>query len=230
MISACVFGVLLFHPGSSLSEYTIFSRNLLMGVAMGVTAIGIFTSPWGKRSGAHINPAVTLTFLRLKKVSGADALFYVLFQFAGGTFGVLLAWLALGDELAAKEVNFLPTVPGQYGVGAAFIGEAAIAFVMMWVVLFTNDHHRLRRYTPYFASILVAIYIAVESPISGMSMNPARTFASAIVGNTWTAWWIYFIAPATAMLAAAEVHLRIRRRRSSVVGSRLDHPDAAACT
>ena len=65
-------------------------RRALMGLAMGLTAIAIIYSPWGQRSGAHINPAVTLTFWRLGKVATWDAVFYVAAQFAGGLLGVLL--------------------------------------------------------------------------------------------------------------------------------------------
>lgn len=228
MVSACVFGVLLFHPDSYFAEHNILSRNLLMGMAMGATAIGIVKSPWGKRSGAHINPVVTLTFFRLGKIGRADAIFYVAAQFVGGISGVVIAWLFLGNRLAVSEVNFVSTVPGIYGVAAAFAGEIVIAFLMMTMILVTTNHHRLYKYTPFIAGLLVAIYIAVESPISGMSMNPARTFGSAVVGNTWTAWWIYFTAPPIAMLAAAEMYVRTRGLKS-VLCAKLDHSGIARC-
>ncbi len=228
MVSASVFGVLLFHPDSYFAEYSTSVRNIPMGMAMGLTAIAIFKSPWGRRSGAHINPVVTFTFLRLGKITGIDALFYAIFQFIGGTVGVLLAWVLLGDLLAVKEVNFVPTHPGPYGVTAAFAGEFVIAFLMMSMVLFTSNHRTLFRSTPYLAGLLVAVYIAVESPISGMSMNPARTLGSAIVGNTWTAWWIYFTAPPIAMLAAAEIYVRTRGIRN-VLCAKLDHSGVSRC-
>ncbi len=228
MVSACLFGVIIFHPDSYLAEYSTSLRNIPMGIAMGLTAIGIFKSPWGKRSGAHINPVVTLTFLRLGKIARIDALFYVIFQFIGASLGVLVAWLLLGDLLAVKEVNFVPTVPGHFGVAAAFAGETVIAFLMMSMVLYTSNHAKLHKFTPYFAGLFVAIYIAVESPVSGMSMNPARTLGSAVVGNTWTAWWIYFTAPAIAMLAAAEVYVRTRGLRS-VLCAKFDHTGTVRC-
>ncbi len=194
MVSACVFGVALFHPGSLLASIDIGVRTVFMGFAMGLTAIAIICSPWGKRSGAHFNPAVTLTFFRLGKINRADAGFYVLFQTIGGIAGVLLASFFLGELLADSSVNFVITVPGGYGVGVAFAAEVIISFLMMTMILFTSNSLRLSRYTPYFAGTLVALFIAVESPISGMSMNPARTLASAIVAGNWTATWIYFLA------------------------------------
>src|SRR5262249_46027512 len=94
MVSACVFVVLFEHPSSAVHqsfENASMFRRALIGVAMGLTAIGIIHSPWGQRSGAHMNPAVTLTFLSLGKIAPWDALFYVMFQFLGGVAGVLVA-------------------------------------------------------------------------------------------------------------------------------------------
>ncbi|MGQ0543622.1 MAG: MIP/aquaporin family protein [Blastocatellia bacterium] len=228
MVSACMFGVLLFHPDSFFSEYSISFRNILMGIAMGATAIAIFCSPWGKRSGAHINPAVTFTFYRLGKIDGSDAIFYVAAQFLGGVLGVVFAWLILGERLAVSHVNFVATVPGGFGVAAAFAGEMVIAFFMMTMVLVTSNHGKFYKFTPFIAGLMVAFYIAVEAPISGMSMNPARTFGSAFVGDVWTAWWIYFAAPPIAMLAAAEVYVR-KRGIKAVLCAKFHHNNTARC-
>ena len=156
------------------------------------------------------------------------AVLYVAAQFVGGILGVLAAWLFLGDLLAAKGVNFVPTVPGAYGIVAAFIGEVVIAFLMMSMVLVTSNHLTLHRFTPFLAGLFISAYIAIEAPISGMSMNPARTLGSAVVGNTWTAWWIYFTAPPFAMLAAAEVYLRIKGLRA-VLCAKFDHSGSTRC-
>ncbi len=210
MVSACFFAVLLFYPNSPLAELNFLLRNILMGAAMGATAIGIFCSPWGMRSGAHINPSVTLSFWRLGKIKGFDALFYILAQFAGGILGVLIPWLILGKFLEDSAVNFVVTVPGKDGAGVAFFAEIIISFFMMTMVLVTSNSLKLSRFTPFFAGFLVAIYISLEAPISGMSMNPARSFGSAVMANVWTDWWIYFIAPPLAMLLAAEIYVRVK--------------------
>jgi aquaporin Z len=228
MVSACFFGVVLFNPLSPAANLDPGLRNVLMGVAMGTTAIAIITSRWGRRSGAHFNPAVTLTFLRLGKIEKADAAYYVLFQFAGGIAGVYLSWLFLGDLLADSAVNFVVTVPGGYGVGAAFAAEVVISFLIMTTVLFTSNSARLARLTPVIAGCLVALYISVESPVSGMSMNPARTFASAVVAGKWTSWWVYFTAPPIAMLAASELFVRTRGLKN-VLCAKLDHFGASTC-
>lgn len=228
MVSACVFSVLLFHPDSSAYKWNLQLRFALIGLAMGLTAIAIFKSPFGKLSGAHINPAVTLTFWRLGKIKTWDAVFYVLFQFIGATFGVFLSWLILWDFLANKNVNFAVTIPNSSGWIVSFIAEFIISFGMMTMVLITSNHVKLSRFTPYFAGGLVAIYISLEAPVSGMSMNPARTFGSALIANVWNDWWIYFAAPPLAMLAAAEIFVRLKGTHS-VLCAKFDHYSQMRC-
>src|SRR5215203_1006488 len=113
MISACVFTVLLIHPSSIIAQSidNDMLRRALMGIAMGGTAIAIIFSPFGKRSGAHINPAVTLTYLRLGKIQPCDAAFYTLFQFTGAIAGVFVAWSLMGHLLAHQSVVYAATVP-----------------------------------------------------------------------------------------------------------------------
>lgn len=228
MVSACFFGATLFHPGSPVIEIDATVRSVLMGIAMGATAIAIICSPLGKRSGAHINPSVTLTFLRLGKIKFWDAVFYIAAQFAGGAAGVWVSWLVLGKLLEDGAVNFVVTVPGVYGASAAFIAEIVISFFMMTMILITSNSAKWSRFTPVFAGILVALYISVEAPISGMSMNPARTFGSAVAANNFTAWWIYFLAPPLAMLLAAEVFVRVKGAKS-VLCAKLHHHNRMRC-
>ena len=229
MISACTFGVILEHPASPVRQAIAFPlvRRVLMGLAMGLTAIGIIYSPWGKQSGAHLNPSVTLTFFRLGKIDGWDTVFYIAAQFIGGVLGVLVISTVIGVWLSNPSVRFVATVPGSK-VPVAFIAEAVISFILMLTVLFASNTRNIARYTGVFAGMLVATYIAFEAPISGMSMNPARTFASAIVAETWMSWWIYFLAPPIAMLGAAEFFVRTRGLQS-VLCAKLHHDNDKRC-
>src|SRR5512134_2818537 len=92
MISAAVFATLFDYPGSPLHRAIADPdlRRVLTGIAMGLTAIALIYSPWGRRSGAHMNPAVTLSFLRLGRIRAGVAAAYVTAQFAGGALGVAL--------------------------------------------------------------------------------------------------------------------------------------------
>jgi aquaporin Z len=125
MVSAGLFATLLEAKGSPLRRWLTsdFLRRALMGLAMGVTALGIFLSPWGQRSGAHINPAVTLTFWLLGKVGGWDAAFYASFQLLGGLAGVLLVRAIAGNAFTEAPVDWVVTVPGTRGPAAAFTAE-----------------------------------------------------------------------------------------------------------
>jgi aquaporin Z len=212
MVSACLFTVLLYHPASPVVRWLPNStlRRLLMGMSMGLTAIGIIKSSWGKRSGAHFNPAITLTFLRLGKISGEDAIFYAVFQFFGAVAGVGLSAALLGRSLAGPAVNYAVTVPGPSGSGAAFAAELFMSALLMAVVLITSDQPRLAPYTAYCMGLLITIYVLVFAPVSGFSMNPARTTGSAVFAEVWTAIWIYFTAPILGMLLPAELYLRFK--------------------
>ncbi|HJP92185.1 MAG TPA: aquaporin [Pyrinomonadaceae bacterium] len=230
MFSACAFTVLLYHPSSPIAQ-TIHDgvlRRLMMGVAMGSTAIAIIFSPFGKRSGAHFNPSVTWTFFRLGKVEAWDAAFYTLFQFAGGIAGVMLASLTLRMSVAHQSVNYAATLPGPKGPIVAFFAEVLISFILMSVVLTVSNTKRLGRWTGLFAGALVATYITIESPISGMSMNPARTFSSAVGAHIWMSLWIYFTAPPLGMLMAAEVYRRLNASRT-IVCAKLHHHNNKRC-
>lgn len=230
MISACSFGVLLFHPDSPvvrLVQRPVLLR-MLMGLAMGTTAVTLIYSRFGKRSGAHMNPATTLTFLRLGKIEPMDALFYGVAQFTGAIAGVGTASIVLGHWLSYSTVNYVVTLPGPYGPAWAFIAEAGISFLLMSLILRVSNSPQWNRYTGLLAGLLVMIYISIEAPISGMSMNPARSFGSAFTAGNWTALWIYFIAPPLGMWLASELFVR-SHGAARVLCAKLHHDNQERC-
>ena len=215
MISACFATVYLFDPSYPALHFipSAVVRRLLMGAAMGATAVLIIHSPMGKRSGAHFNPAITLSYLRLRKIAGWDAIFYVVFQFIGGVFGVAISALVLGSSLAAPTADYAVTVPGRYGTAAAFFAELFMSALLMGVVLWFSNRPSLANYTGYLVGILITLYVLFFAPVSGFSINPARTTGSAVFANVWTAAWLYFIAPLLGMMGASEFYLRHLRTR-----------------
>jgi aquaporin Z len=215
MISASLFTILLYHPASPVARsiHSEFLRRLLTGLAMGLTLVAIVYSPWGKHSGAHMNPAFTLTFFRLGKVAPWDAFFYVVAQFGGAVLGILVVVAMAARSIADPSVNYVATLPGPAGIHVAFVAEAAISFLLVSVVLiFTNRSARVARWTGVIAAFCVTAFITFESPLSGMSMNPARTFGSAVIPHLWTSLWIYFTAPLLGMLLAAELFTLTKAR------------------
>jgi aquaporin Z len=212
MFLTCVFATLLRDPASPIRQLisSPILRRAIMGVAIGTTVVTIVTTPWGKQSGGHFNPAMTAAFYRLGKVAFWDAVFYAIAQFTGATAGVALATFVLRGGPEDNALRSAVTIPGVYGNAGAIIAEVTISFILMITVLVISNHGTLARYTPYFVGVLYAVFITFETPFSGMSMNPARSFGSAFHAAYWRAIWIYFVAPTVGMLAAAEIFLRVR--------------------
>jgi len=134
----------------------------------------------------------------------------------------------LRGALRDPSVNYVATLPGAPGAGVAWAAEAAITFVLMLVILGVSNHPRLNRFTGLAVGTLVAAYITFEAPLSGMSMNPARTLASALPPALWSDLWIYFTAPPLGMLAAAQVYLVAGGARR-VHCAKLHHANAQRC-
>jgi aquaporin Z len=214
MLSAALVTTLMEAPAALLHSL-IGNERLRLGVigtAMGATAVALIYCPWGKRSGAHMNPAVTLAFLSLGRISPVNAVFYITAQFIGGLAGVLLALALLGKPFSDPPVLFVATLPGSAGFGAAFAAELAISFGLMLAILLVSNIRRCARYTGLIAGLLIACYVTFEAPLSGMSMNPARTLASAWPAGVWTGLWIYFTAPPAGMWLAARVFDQVTPR------------------
>ena len=126
MFVTCVFATLLQHPASPVRHLVEnpLLRRVLMGTAMGITIAGIVRSPWGKQSGGHFNPAITVTFYRLGKVEVLGPL--VLrdcHEFVGAALGVCIARYGLLGALGDHAVRYAVTAPGIYGKGVAFAAE-----------------------------------------------------------------------------------------------------------
>jgi aquaporin Z len=208
MVSACGFGVLLGYPASPVVRRipSGILRRGMMGLAMGLTAIALIYSSWGKQSGAHMNPAVTLSFWWLGKVRTADAVMYMTAQVAGGVAGVALSRCVLGRWLKHPRINHVATLPGRRGGRGLLIAwsvELVISFMLLSVVLRLADSPRLMPIAGLAAGGMVAVFILVAVPWSGMSMNPARSLGSAVFARAWRPLWVYFTAPPVGMMLAA---------------------------
>ena len=174
-------------------------RRIITGFLFGSTGMLITFSPVGKWSGAHINPAVTLSFWLKRKIKTYIALGYVISQLLGGIAGaaVLLVWEKLG-----KEISYGATFPGKEGVFAAVIGESITTFFLITGLFFFLGHKKLRPYTPTLFPFLYAIMVYFEAPISGTSTNPARSLGPSLISGMWSGWWVYWIGPFIGTLIA----------------------------
>ncbi len=230
LVAAVGFATLIHHPDFPVRAAlpSEWMRRVVMGGAMGLIAMALIYSPPGRRSGAHINPATTLAFLRLGRVHPVDATAYMAAQVAGAMAGVLVARAVFAPWIASPAVRYVATVPGALGLWGAFAGELVIAFVLMTTVLVVSNHARHARFTGVWAGLLVWAFIVVEAPLSGMSLNPARSIAPALLSGDTGVLWIYLTAPPLGMLAAAETFVRWRGA-AAVRCAKLHHPIAAPC-
>ncbi len=209
MVSACTFVILIEHPQFRFAELmpSSFWRRLLIGIAMGLTAILLIYSKWGKKSGAHMNPAVTLANVQLSRMKLEDAIWYIIAQTAGAALFMFLLKLLLFRFVSHPSVNYVVTIPGNQGYLTAFIAELLMAaFLFIMVLIVSNS--KAAKYTGYAAGILVCLFIWLEAPLSGMSINPSRSFGSAIIADEWNSFWIYLTAPVLGMQLAAFFYRR----------------------
>jgi aquaporin Z len=206
---------LLFAPESPVDSLTSSDvlKRLGVGLAAGSYLIALVYSPPGMESGAHINPSITLGFLRLGKIGGLDAGFYVGAQFFGAVLGVALYAALLGSWASTPDVDYISTVPGRWGWAPAFAAELAITFAMFYLVLESTSSERFRPYTGVLCGVWLMLLIVFESPISGTSLNPARSTGSAVFAVQGLSLLLYFVAPPIGAQLAALLYRRARRGR-----------------
>jgi aquaporin Z len=193
-------------------------RLLITGLLFAGSSSLVAISPLGKLSGGHLNPAVTLAFWAHGKMHPFDLGGYILGQFLGaitGTLLVVLVWRGL-----AASVGDGMTVPGAvYPLWAVFLVEVSLTFLLVLSIFFFVSSHRLMRWTPLMVWILIAMMVWLAAPISGTSLNPARSFGPALVSWSWHEQWLYWVAPPLgALLAVGAFRLLITSRRDVLTG------------
>ena len=169
-------------------------RLLLTGTIFAGSGSLVAISPLGKLSGGHINPSVSLAFWLQGKMHRHDFIAYVIAQFIGAIAGEALLITVWGRY--AQSINNGITLPGQgYALWYVFLAEVLITFLLVLLIFIFVSSKTLMRWTPLMTWIVVAIMVWRESPISGTSLNPARSFAPALLSGVWQDQWLYAIAP-----------------------------------
>ena len=200
-LSAVVFNFAPGMPGARLIPDASL-RLWVTGLIFAGSGSLFTISPWGRLSGAHINPSVTLAFWAQGKVRGHDLLGYLAAQFLGGTLGALTLAAVWGPHAAA--VGNGTTAPGAgYTAGQAFGAELLMTFSYVLGIFYFVSHARLVRWTPLMNWVVVSGLVWLGAVISGTSLNPARSFGPALVSANGHALWIYLLAPPLGALLAA---------------------------
>ncbi|WP_375504026.1 MIP/aquaporin family protein [uncultured Nostoc sp.] len=194
-------------------------RRLITGLIFAGSGAIVAVSPIGKLSGSHINPSVSLAFWIHGKMHLRDFVGFVIGQFLGAIAAVLLLVTLWGDY--ARSVSNGMTLPGlNYPLWVVFFSEVTITFLLVLTIFIFVSHHRLMRWTPLVVWLLIAGMVWQEAPISGTSLNPARSFAPALVSGNWHHQWIYGIAPPMGAAMPAAVNNAVGAFRLIALGER----------
>jgi aquaporin Z len=175
------------------------ARFLAVGVLVAPFVALLATSPLGRASGAHLNPAVTLAFWIGGRLSTRDLTGYIAAQLVGGLAGAA-AGRALLPRAAWESIGGTVTHPGV-PAAAAFVLEAAMTALLLVVILTFSSNKRLARLTPLAIVPVLTAIIWLGSPWTGASINPARSEGPALAFGDFSDLWLYLLAPSVAGLA-----------------------------
>jgi aquaporin Z len=201
-------------------------RHALCGITIGALLMGLIYSPWGRRSGTHLNPAITLAYLRLGKIGRWDALFYVLAQC--GAALVAVALLRAGAWLPAAPPAALAGFVGASGIGTVFVTQFVLSACAMLLILFTSNHQRWFRVTGVLYGLLMMLIVASAGPLSGFGINFARLLAVDLQGDVEAWRWLNLVPPLLGMQLAVEAW-RVLTRRSQPLCAKLAHNTHGRC-
>lgn len=181
----------------------------------GLAVLAIILSPGGRRSGAHVNPAVTVALWRMRAFPARAVAPYVAAQLAGSVLGVGLARVVWGDAAAAAPVRDGAVAPaaGWHGWDV-WLTEAGCLVVVTLIIGFVLAHpaDRFRRVLPYVLAATTFAMAAGLGTLSGASVNPARQLGPAVWSGDGAFLAAYLLAPLAGALLGAAVHLRLVRR------------------
>ena len=206
------FGLVFVATGVIMADHLSGGQVTHVGVGLSTgLAVMVMVFALGHISGAHINPAVTLGFAFTGHLPWKFVPPFLAAQVAGAILasGVLLA--LLGDVAGMGAT--LPSIDDLQALGF----EIALTFFLMFVIMaVATDTRAPRLLAPLAIGGTVGLEIIIAGPLSGSSMNPARSLAPALVGWTWTSQWIYIVGPVVGATAASLLYSWLRGNENYV--------------
>jgi aquaporin Z len=198
-------------------------RLLLTGMLFAGGATLVVYSPVGRISGAHLNPAVSLAFLLIRKLGFKDAVVFMAMQVLGSVAAAFLFRELWGNH--ARQVRMGMTVPGAgWSIPGVCLVEVLITFLLVSVIFLFLHRRELTRYAGLAAGALVASLVFFTANISGTSLNPARSLGPALAAGDFSFLWIYLVAPMVGSLLAVGAQ-QMRSARFTPLCAKLHHRD-----
>jgi len=200
------FFLVLIGPGTAMVDAYVHGMVGHVGVALAFAFVVVaMVYALGHLSGAHINPAVTLAFWSVRRFPGTEVIPYMAAQCGGAVAASLVLRGALGTVGSSGAT--LPALP----LPAAFGVEWLLSFALMFVIMAVATDERVADgFAPLAVGLTVGFCALMGGPLSGASMNPARSFGPAAVAGLWHAHWLYWVAPITGMMVAARTYETLR--------------------
>lgn len=168
----------------------------------------------GVASGGHFNPAVTLSFIALRRMDPIDGAVYILAQLSGGVLGALLTKAFLLDEGRALDWGAVDVSPLLGGNFDGMLIEGIGAFVLVLALLATALNPEVRKWAPLTYGVSLGMLVMVFGPLTGGSFNPARWFGPALVSGNFGGTWPYLVGPILGALLAVVVYRFVIERSS----------------
>jgi glycerol uptake facilitator-like aquaporin len=198
------------------SDVYIASLRPALAVLATISAMvlaGLIVSPLGRRSGGHMNPAVTVAVWLMDVFPGGSVVPYVAAQLAGSVAGVGLARLVWGSSISTKAISYAALGP-KLGINGStvYLGECGCMIALTVMVGFFLAYPTYHRWLPAAIALAVALVIFLLGPVTGGVVNPARQFGPAVLANQWTDLWIYLTAPIVGAVLGAGLHHLLYRR------------------
>jgi aquaporin Z len=181
-----------------IASLVLVGQEGLVGTALAQgLMLAIMVSALGHVSGAHFNPAVTLGFLVTRRIQPALGVIYMIAQFAGGIAAALLLHWLYPEQAALEGAATVVTENADFSAWEALILEALFTFFLVWVVFATavDEKGTFSAIAGFAIGLVLAVSVLSIGPITGSSINPARTFGPALVESEWADAWIYYVGP-----------------------------------
>ncbi|MGW5465486.1 MIP/aquaporin family protein [Streptomyces sp. NPDC003996] len=203
----------LTSPDSPLAVAGTRAATATVGVVVGIVLVVLITSPPGRCSGAHMNPAISLALWLMGAFPGRYVPLYAAAQLAGSVAGTALGRLCWGPVISRPSMRYAAVHPSPaWNTTALMLAEGGCLALVVLMVGFFLAHPAISRWLPYAVGAATALIITVLGGWSGGSANPARQLGPALLSGGTQLLWVYLVAPLIGALLGAAAYCLLQRR------------------